>query len=310
MDTDFLKFDGNPQTFRLLTRLQILNDDYGLNLTVGTLAALLKYPSVEGEEKKGGYGKFGVFKSERDIAAEVWEATGLEPGIRHPFAHVMEACDDMAYAVMDAEDTVKKGYASFYDLMDFLTTNGDEMSNDIAKKAREKNQEFKKEETLSSAELNEISMQMFRVFALHQMVEAVTVAFVENIDRLMARQSAQGFELIKESKASVFCESMKQFDLRYGFRNKTVLRLELEGSNYISDTMDMMWAAISEEDKIFGRYAMSRISENYQRVRDRSEMDCMYRNLQLLADSISGMTDKYLIEFHDDLAELYRASEK
>ena len=43
---DFLEFDGNAQTFRLLTRLQVLNDNYGLNLTLGTLAALIKYPSV------------------------------------------------------------------------------------------------------------------------------------------------------------------------------------------------------------------------------------------------------------------------
>lgn len=41
---DFNNFDGNCQTFRLLTRLQILNDNYGLNLTCATLAALMKYP--------------------------------------------------------------------------------------------------------------------------------------------------------------------------------------------------------------------------------------------------------------------------
>ena len=31
MRRDFLKFEGNAQAFRLLTRLQILNDDFGLN---------------------------------------------------------------------------------------------------------------------------------------------------------------------------------------------------------------------------------------------------------------------------------------
>jgi dGTPase len=43
MQQDFLRFEGNAQTLRLLTRLQILNDDYGLNVTYGTLAALMKY---------------------------------------------------------------------------------------------------------------------------------------------------------------------------------------------------------------------------------------------------------------------------
>ncbi|WP_234007295.1 hypothetical protein [Cronobacter malonaticus] len=32
----------------------------------------------------------------------------------------MEACDDIAYSVLDAEDTVKKGLASYHDLINFL----------------------------------------------------------------------------------------------------------------------------------------------------------------------------------------------
>lgn len=48
VDIDFQEFDGNAQTLRLLTRLQVLNDQFGLNLTLGTLAALTKYPSVYG----------------------------------------------------------------------------------------------------------------------------------------------------------------------------------------------------------------------------------------------------------------------
>jgi dGTPase len=86
---DFKEFDGNAQTFRLLTRLQVLNDQYGLNLTLGTLAALIKYPSVYGSADKGGFKKFGIFRSEQQIANEVWEHTGLRPGIRHPLAYVM-----------------------------------------------------------------------------------------------------------------------------------------------------------------------------------------------------------------------------
>ena len=65
---DFLAFDGNCQTFRLLTKLQILNDTYGLNLTYATLAGLLKYPVFSDSVSKHGFMKFGIFDSERDIA--------------------------------------------------------------------------------------------------------------------------------------------------------------------------------------------------------------------------------------------------
>jgi dGTPase len=42
---DFLKFEGNAQGFRLLTRLQLINDDFGLDLTHASLTALMKYPT-------------------------------------------------------------------------------------------------------------------------------------------------------------------------------------------------------------------------------------------------------------------------
>ena len=137
---DFLHFDGNPQTFRLLTRLQVLNDEFGLNLTVATLAALMKYPSSHDSEEHGGFKKFGIFESEKSIASEVWNETGLQEGMRHPFAYIMEACDDIAYSVIDAEDTVKKGYASFYDLMDFLESESgtDEAIAETVRESRKK----------------------------------------------------------------------------------------------------------------------------------------------------------------------------
>lgn len=40
---DFLRFEGNAQSLRLVAKLQILADDTGLNLTLGTLSALSKY---------------------------------------------------------------------------------------------------------------------------------------------------------------------------------------------------------------------------------------------------------------------------
>jgi dGTPase len=306
---DFLEFDGNAQTFRLLTRLQVLNDQYGLNLTLGTLAALIKYPSVYGSINKGGFKKFGVFKSEAPIIKDVWANTGLSEGIRHPLAYIMEACDDIAYSIIDAEDTVKKGYASFYDLMDFLETdNPDESIKEVVHVARKKNEEFK-EYPLSSRELNDISMQMFRVKAISVMVESATNVFIQKIGKMMNGTIEQGFELIKNSNCAQLCKSTKEFDLRYGFQNKEVLRLELQGNNYIKSTMTMLWKAISSEGNHknpFERYAFGGVSENYRRVYHDSD-ESMYAKCQLLCDAISGMTESYLIKKHDELKSLENA---
>jgi dGTPase len=304
---DFREFDGNAQTFRLLTRLQVLKDRFGLNLTLGTLATLLKYPSVYGSSTKGGYKKFGVFRSEADIAAEVWRNTGLREGIRHPLAYIVEACDDIAYSIIDAEDTVKKGYASFYDLMDFLHSADpvDEVIVEVIKKSQEQNAEFKSCR-LSSRELNDVSMQMFRVKAIAEMVNAATEAFVGNIDRFMDGTIAPGFELIKESRCAKLCSAAKQFDFQHGFQHRDVLRLELQGNNYIKSIMDMLWKAIKcngDAEHPFERFVFGEISENYRRVyqdTDRgSDAQC-----QLLCDAVSGMTETYLIKKHDEFRSL------
>lgn len=313
VEVDFLEFDGNAQTFRLLTRLQILNDQFGLNLTVATLAALVKYPTVYGSGDKKGFKKYGVFDSEKSIIEDVWKRTGLESGVRHPLAYVMEACDDIAYSIIDAEDTVKKGYASFYDLMDYLetSTKGDKVARKVIAKAKQKNKELKKEK-LSSRELNDISMQMFRVYAISAMVPAATDVFVENIGEMLAGRICGGFELIGKSECGGLCECVKEFDKRYGFQHKEVLRLELEGNNYIKGMMSMAWRAIENGDekrRPYERYLFGEISESYRRIYEASGKT-EYDKRQLLCDYISGMTESYLIKKHDEFKSLDKTSSK
>lgn len=305
---DFRCFDGNPQTFRLLTRLQVLNDEFGLNLTVATLAALMKYPVFHDSRERKNLKKFGIFESEKSVAQEVWEETGLQEGLRHPFAYVMEACDDIAYSVIDAEDTVKKGYASFYDLMDFLESASD--GNAAIRKticaSREKNVEFKNA-GLSSRELNDISMQMFRVKAISLMVVAATDVFVSKVDGMLDGKMDSGFQLIKHSCCEDLCDTLKQFDRRHGFQHSEVLRLELEGNNYIKGIMSLLWDAIRKSEKernAYERYAYGKLSENYRRVYEGSnKTDCDSKHL--LCDAVSGMTESYLIKTYHELRDLH-----
>ena len=290
--TDFLKFDGNCQTFRLLTKLQFLNDEYGLNLTYATLAALMKYP-IFFDSDHGGFSKFGIFDSERDVAMDVWEHTGLSEGVRHPLAYLMEACDDIAYSVIDAEDTVKKGYASFYDLVDYLKSgDGDDaLTGDVLKAALRKNDEFRGQ-GLSSRELNDLSMLMFRVKAIAVMVQSATDTFVENIDKVMSGRRHEKFELISASPSGALCERLKSFDKRFGFGHPNVLKLELEGHNHITDTMNLIWEGIEgwESGGPFANYAYGSISENYRRAYAASERTWADK-AHLLCDVVSGMSD-------------------
>ncbi|WIH19329.1 dGTP triphosphohydrolase [Photobacterium damselae] len=339
---DFLKFDGNSQTIRLLTQLQILNDKFGINLTYSTLAALVKYPlSSKAVDSHPTWEKHGFFASEEAIIKETWEETGLQEGVRHPLTYIMEACDDIAYSVLDAEDIVKKGLASFYDLVNHLSTFVAEKNTEIQSsteekqdselitkmkeevqvieslvgKIKEKNEEYSKED-LSPAELNDLSMQMFRVFAIGALVESVIEAYVQQ-QPLIQNTEAPPQDLMSLSKGKALCKALKKFDKKWGYRNKSVLKLELEGCNYIQELMSMLWIGIHgklnddnkhESDTPFGKYAYEKISENYRRVfEDKSnDLPVPYKESQLLTDAISGMTDSYLIALHTELKNLYR----
>lgn len=305
IESDFLNFDGNAQTFRLLTRLQVVNDDCGLNLTAATLATLLKYPVIYGTDPLG-YKKAGIFKSEAAIVREVWASVGLGPGVRHPLTFVMEACDDIAYSIIDAEDIVKKGYASFFDLMDFI--DGETQcatSSEIIALARRKNKEFQKEQ-LSSKELNDISMQIFRALAISRMIEAVTRAFIDNLPKIMSGDPLPDLELIKASDCGMFCKAVKKFDRRHGFQHRDVLEIELRGNNYIQSMMAMLWRAVQsgmDSSSPFDRFVYGSISENYRRVFEQSSRND-YDKRQLVCDALSGMTESYLIKRHDQFAAL------
>nr|WP_315384808.1 dNTP triphosphohydrolase [uncultured Sphingomonas sp.] len=311
---DFLKFEGNAQAFRLLTRLQIVNDDFGLNMTYAFLAALMKYPTSSGGADKSTLArkKFNYFQSEAHIAQEVWLETGLTEGVRHPLTFVMEACDDIAYSVVDVEDASKKGLINFDRLIGYLEH--EEQEDACVKKvvadARKKHKEFRRE-SLSAAELDDITMQMFRVQAIGVMMRAATSAFVNNINAIM--NGSFDHELMEKSDAKNLWKLLKKFAKDHIYSHRQVLEVELSGHQTIHGLMDIFWdAIISREDpeKLSSRrntpfqsYVYSRISENYRRVAENpnNTMPMRYRELQLMTDMISGMTDSYAISLLRDL---------
>ncbi|TFW19030.1 dGTPase [Massilia arenosa] len=108
---DFLEFDGNPQGFRVVTKLQWNTDEYGLNLTHTTLAAYLKYFRKAGvpKDKLGSFAKkAGFFSTEAELVDQIWQTFGYKKPQRFPLAYIMEAADDIAYCISDLEDSIEK----------------------------------------------------------------------------------------------------------------------------------------------------------------------------------------------------------
>lgn len=318
---DFLKFEGNAQAFRLVTRLQLLNDNFGLDLTYATLSAMMKYPtpSIGVNSSTAASKKHGFFSSEQDIATLVQSKVGLALGRRHPLAYIMEACDDIAYVVLDVEDAVKKGLASFSDLCGYLDHNcgGDALTLEVINAAKEKHRAYRQiTPALSPAELNDISMQRFRVFAIGKLIKAATVAFLDQNNYQSFVDGTQKLSLLALSEGDIFRKTLKDFAIKHAYRNRAVLELELEGYNVIRSLMDIFWLAIQDIDDHtkpsatrrhpFTRYVYGRISENYRRVYESVSggQATRYEECILLTDMISGMTDSFALDLHNELAPL------
>jgi dGTPase len=318
---DFLKFEGNAQGFRLVTRLQLINDDFGLDLTHATLAAMMKYPAPSDQTSPDHVAtkKHGYFAAEQHVVNYVQAATDLAIGRRHPLAYIMEACDDIAYVVLDAEDAVKKGLASFSDLIAFLKnqTANDELSSEVIEGSMKKHAEYQKTLDLSPAEMNDVSMQRFRVFAIGAMIKAVTGAFMQHESEFATGEVKKS--LLKISRAEALRKALAQFSYKHAYINKAVLEIELQGHNVIRGLMEFFWAGIrdrSEENALgstrnqpFTRFVYSRISENYRRIFENPSstdqtLPLRYRECLLLTDMVSGMTDSFAVNLYHELLKL------
>ena len=317
---DFLKFEGNAQGFRLLTRLQLINDDFGLDLTHAALTALMKYPtpSHQVDKKHAAKKKHGFFASEQHVVDYIHKKTKLALGVRHPLAYVMEACDDIAYVVLDAEDAVKKGLASFSDLIAFLRNayKNDQLINNVIKASLDKHEEYQKEK-LSPSEMNDISMQRFRAFAISAMVDAAIKAFRKYEAGFVA--GTVDVPLLEKSTAEKLRKTLKSFSFMHAYKHRSVLEVELQGFNVIRGLMDFFWASIidreilddpaSDRKQPFTKFVYGRISENYRRIFENpskidEKLPMRYRECILLTDMISGMTDSYAVNLYEELLSL------
>jgi dGTPase len=110
-------FEGNAQTFRILTRLEVhKSSPHGVDLSRATLRAVLKYPWHRSyDQNSGKYRKWGAYRSDSD-AFEFAMKLPVKDGnrdwkrsSRSLEAEVMDWSDDITYAIHDLEDFYRAG---------------------------------------------------------------------------------------------------------------------------------------------------------------------------------------------------------
>ncbi|MGI1811738.1 dGTP triphosphohydrolase [Priestia sp. TGN 0903] len=312
---DFLHFDGNAQGIRILTSLQFLNNQYGINFTYATLSILMKYPWDSSHEVAVEKKKFGYFQKDKNIAEDIIKKTVGEEfmGKRNPLTYFLEASDDIAYLGADVEDSVKKGVIpwekEFPNIIESLSPYYEESMKKLEKK-------YADAQELKFPDYCFTSAQNFKVWAQGQMIKECIDVFRDNYDDIMTGNFT-GDLLNKTEKAKEIKKILKRLVSGYCYPNKEVLSLELVGDSVINDLLNTFVNAIIFTDIILEEDHKPRegklfrmISDNFRFVYSLDEEGkskktmqslSLYDKLLLITDFVSGMTDSYALDLHQKL---------
>lgn len=294
---DFELFDGNAQGFRVLTKLQILNDEAGLNLTYATLGAFLKYPNSGKIDKSIiSTSKRGVFQSEIDYLKRVGESCGMINGssyMRHPLSFLMEAADSICYLVMDIEDGFNKGWYSF----EFVKKKLEHI--DLL---REKLEELSK---IDEDGKGITRMVKLRIFLISELVKLAIRNYVKNLDKIC--QGSYNHELIKDDESDL-AETLSDFCFKNIFLKREIQQLELTGHSVISGLLDYYIDCIFVRNKHYKRRALGMISSSIikaslleNKVDDFDDLNDYFK-LRIIVDFVSGMTDQFALNHFQKLS--------
>lgn len=238
---DYTQFDGNAQGFRVLTKLQFLDDLCGLNLTYATLAATLKYPNIGKKEDKPVHKhKHGIFTTEKPYLIEIAKECGMEKDgtyIRHPLAYLMEAADSICYMTMDVEDGCsKRSWLSLKDIQkEFFDIKGDDV--DFLTFLNEDKTE------LTGQRFKKAVVDM-RTCLLAYFIDKTVTNFVKNIDKIedgiyTGQDTENEGELVYDDDLRVG-QRMMNVTKKHILSQREIHSLEIAGDAIIKGIMDCL----------------------------------------------------------------------
>ena len=254
-------------------------------------------------------------QSETDVVSWVREQTGLIAGHRHPLTWLMKACDDTAYSILDVEDAIKKDLVSPEDLRAFITkrffdsTDGGGIVNQLQL-------DFQKADGAGAdlTRVKEIKTSYIRTRLVERVLTGAAEEFLR--DRQAILQYGRTKPLLEcGGFASELIDALKEFARTHAYNSPNVLQLELQGARVIEGLMNLMWEAITGREDFLNlssrrhspqaAYVYSKISGSYrwhfEHDSKDSKLPIRYREMQLLTDMISGMTDRFAVDLYAQL---------
>lgn len=312
MQEDFYHFEGNAQALRLVTKLHYLVDENGMNLTYALLNTIIKYPisSVKIDKKTGNIKdkKMGYYYADKEMYEAIVKETGTE-GMRHPLTFILEAADDIAYKTADIEDAFVKGFISYGQLKEELSTLPDlrgEGTFSAVERLEAKYQSALKRKVNNP---EEYAVKNWVVQVQGFLISCATYGFTSNYEAIMA--GTYPHDLFYGTYAEDLMKLLGDMAYRRVFATPDIYKMEVAESVMLDFLMDKFVRAVlyydtdvkmSEIDKRL----ISLISENYKNAyhhhaEGKDEGEKLYLRFLLVTDYICGMTDSYAKRLYQEL---------
>ena len=286
---DLIHFEGNANTFRLLTHHFKGRRKGGFGMTYSTLASIVKYPYSS--NLAGSKRKFGFFCSEVDdyerIATELGilrlpAPKGAVRYARHPLVYLVEAADDICYEIMDIEDAHKLKLLTTEETKQLFLAyfNDDEQRHIMERMAQLVDDVNEQIVYLRSCVINCLEQQCVQAFIeneeaiLNGTFEGALIRHIEDLPRHAYEQ----------------CERTA-----YGkiYHCKDVVDIEIAGYTVITTLTDLMVQAATHPDRAFSRLLINRVSTQYDIL-----APTLYGRIMAVLDYLSGMTDVYALDLY------------
>ena len=297
--SDFEKFEGNAQGFRILTRLQNSHNP-GLQLTSATLAAFTKYPrgaSLQGGPLKGvSWKKYGFFDADKKCFGEIATAVGLAKKlnkknvwVRHPLAYLVEAADDMCYRVNDLEDGFRLKHVSLREAQDLLLS----IFNPGA--APTKWQDIGTEQD---------KIGYLRAKAINYLIDQSVTHFQNHSDHIL--EGKLETSLIDGIPSAKALSNIIKISKEKIYRAREVLEIEAAGFQVLGGLLEAFLAAVNDIAQKGEKKASAKsqtifylLPQQFRVMEDEPE-DLYLRTLKV-TDFISGMTDSFAVSLYKQL---------
>lgn len=308
-------FEGNGQTFRIVSHLEPFSENFGMNLTRRTLLGLMKYPQtidrLQTSEQKPRTTSFRQLNADQwhppkglyadDKSMIEWVLSPLSSSDRllfqdisiNEYAHhktryksldcsIMELADDIAYGIHDLEDAIVTNVVNQQDFETHVVKKIEQLDDPWLNNYCENlsTQLFSAERYIQKEIIGGLVNYLITAIELADMNDVKSVSFHEPLLR---------YNAIHPPIAAQTLQIFKDFVFKFVIKQTSIQQVEYRGQQIV---MELFEALSSDPCRLLPKSTAQR----WQHAKD-NELN----HHRVIADYVAGMTDEYATRLYHTL---------